>query len=132
MSTGTLAHLMICTGPACSDHVSRDGNGKPPINARGLVARWKAHRLYRSIHLTLTGCLGQCKRANQAVLLTSAATIYIERIEHDADADQLVNWGLACAEAGELLPLPPSLADKRYDRLVECPSTINETLLTQP
>lgn len=111
---------MVCTGPACSNDESRDGCHKPPIDARALVARWKEHRLYRAIHLTLTGCLGQCGRANQALLLSDEDVMYLERIEHEADADRLVQWGLDCLEAESMLPLPVELKEKRYQRLMSC------------
>ena len=123
MSTPLLAHLMICTGPACSERIGSDGADKPPIDVRGengLVARWKQHRLYRHIHLTLTGCLGQCGRANQAALLTGTQTIYLERLDHQADVDRLLHWALDCAAADRLLPLTRALQRRRYERLAIC------------
>ncbi len=117
MSREILAHLLICTGPACSLDKNRSGEPKAPIDAKGLVARWKELRLYRGIHLTLTGCLGQCNRANQATLLSSEHVIYLEHLDRTIDMDDLVNWALCCVREERLNPLPPSLANKSYKRL---------------
>lgn len=112
-----LAHLLICTGPACSRSEDRSGVNKEPIDTQGLVARWKALRLYRGIHLTLTGCLGQCNRANQATLLNSDKVIYLEHLSNNIDVDNLVHWASACVDEESLKPLPISLSNKIYKRL---------------
>ena len=125
MSFTLLGHLLICTGPACSNNTARDGGDKPAIDAKQLVAKWKEHRLYRFIHLTLTGCLGQCNRANQGALLTSGKILYLEHLESEADAEQLIQWALRCRDAQTLLPLPVSLERKNYQRLAPCSKNAN-------
>ena len=117
MSREILAHLLLCTGPACSLDKNRSGEPKTPIDAKGLVARWKELRLYRGIHLTLTGCLGQCNRANQATLMSSQHVIYLEHLDSNIDMEHLVNWALCCVREERLNPLPASLANKSYKRL---------------
>lgn len=120
MSQAILAHIFICTGPACTKETDRLEQAKPPIDARGLVARWKEHKLYRNIHLTLTGCLGQCSRANQISLLTSGEAIYLEGMDPVSDIDTLFDWAKECVEREELMRLPESLQSKRYQRLQAC------------
>lgn len=117
MSQHILAHLLICTGPACTRCTDRDGHEKLPIDAKALVARWKKYRLYRGVHLTLTGCLGQCGRANQASLLSSGKVVYLEHLDHEADVERLVNWALRSINEDRLAPLPKALKRKCYQRL---------------
>ena len=113
-----LAHLFICTGPTCVAELDRQNISKIPIDTEQLKKAWKDNRLYGTIHLTFTGCLGHCNKANQALLITNdKAPQYFMRLEANGLIDVLVDWGKTAAKLGTLPPLPSILNEACYERL---------------
>lgn len=108
----TLAQVLICLGCCCG----RTDRGRPAVPVDWLKAQWKQHKLLRSVHLSISGCLGPCDAANVVGIVTPLQTLWLGGLTDDASYRAIFDWALRCAEAERVLPLPPALTAFEFER----------------
>jgi hypothetical protein len=106
-----LAQLVFCQGCCCG----RTDRGRPDLPVERLKQVWKAEKLNRTVQLTISGCLGPCDLANVTLVVTAAGNRWYGTLTGDAVYDGLIDWARTCQAAGEVVPLPESLAPFRFD-----------------
>lgn len=113
-----LAHVLVCSGCCCG----RTDKGRPAVPLDWLKQTWKRHRLHSSVHLSISGCLGPCDRANVVGIVSPHASVWLGGLVAQTEYEALLLWALAVAEAHSYMPLPPALLEKRLDRWQESPT----------
>jgi hypothetical protein len=103
-----IAHLSVCLGCCCG----RTDRGRPEVPVDWLKAEWKRLGLARSVHLSISGCVGPCELANVVVVSDAAGARHVGKLSEHGDYECLVEWAAACAEWGAPLPLPPRLVER--------------------
>jgi len=106
------AQLIVCRGCCCG----RVDRGHPEVPVDALKAAWKEHGLRQRVHLTVSGCLGPCKRSNVALLITGGEQIWLGELREAAHYEALVGWARAVFEHGENAELPTILQARRFER----------------
>jgi cobaltochelatase CobN len=76
---------------------------------------WKQRSLKKSVHLTISGCLGPCDLHNVVSLSTAAGTVWLGGLRDFTSYSALLEWAVAIKEAGRALPIPEELTDFRFD-----------------
>ncbi|MDB5307814.1 MAG: cobalt chelatase [Gemmataceae bacterium] len=107
-----LGQLIVCKGCCCG----RTDRGRPDVPVEHLKSIWQEAKLNRSIHLTVSGCLGPCDVPNVALILSPDSSDWFGRISGDEAYTALVDWARDCHAAGEFLPPPAALVGHRLDR----------------
>lgn len=107
-----LAQILLCKG-CCCGHTER---GRPAVPVDELKAIWKAEKLNRVVQLTISGCLGPCRLANVALVLSAVQSQWIGGLQSDADYAALVGWARDCSAAGRLAPIPDRLRQAAFER----------------
>ncbi len=110
----TLGQVIICLGCCCG----RTDRGRPEVPVEWLKAEWKSRRLLKQVQLSISGCLGPCDVPNVAAMATAEGTTWLHHLTTRAHFEALLEWATATAEAGRVLPLPPSLAEHVFDRFL--------------
>lgn len=113
-----LGQVVLCSGCCCG----RTEKGRPYLPDEKIKAIWKSERLYKSIQLTISGCLGPCDVANVVQIVTPSGTEWFGRLDQDSHYEALIDWARSCHSAKELLPRPSSLAVLRFDGYIAEPS----------
>jgi len=108
----TLAHISICVGCCCG----RVDRGKPDVPVDWLKAHWKAHKLLKHVHLTISGCLGPCDIVNVVSVASDRGTTWLGGLDQFDDFVALADWALRVARLEQLLPLPPALDAHVFQR----------------
>lgn len=109
-----LGQVALCKGCCCG----KTERGLPDVPVDRIKAVWKAEKLNRTIHLTISGCLGPCDVPNVAVIVTPEGQEWFGQLETDADYDALIAWARACHDAGEIVARPAVLDSHRLRRFV--------------
>jgi hypothetical protein len=104
--------LIFCVGCCCG----RTDRGMPEVPVERLKAVWRAEKLNRTIHLTISGCLGPCDAANVALLLTPRGSLWFGGLDGAVCFEAFIEWARACQAAGALQHLPDFLAAYRLER----------------
>jgi len=81
-----------------------------------LKSQWKQHKLLRSVHLSISGCLGPCDVANVVGIVTPQRSLWLGGLADDGVYRTLFDWALHCAQADCVLPLPQELAAYEFER----------------
>ena len=110
--TKSRAQLLLCKGCCCG----QTERGLPAVPVERIKAVWKAEKLSRGVHLTISGCLGPCDLPNVAVVVTAEGTRWYGKLDGDAHYDALIDWARACASEGRALSPPEVLAPYQFDR----------------
>lgn len=110
----TLAQVLVCSGCCCG----RTDKGKPPVPVDWLKAEWKRLGLLRSVHLTISGCLGPCDLCNVVCVAAAREWTWLGGLSTREQYAALVAWASASAAAGVLLPLPEALQPHRFERFL--------------
>lgn len=79
-----------------------------------IKSAWKAEKLYKTVQLTISGCLGPCDVANVVQVVTYQETTWLGRFSDDAQYDALLEWGRACHASKTLVALPDCLLALRF------------------
>jgi cobaltochelatase CobN len=106
-----LGQVVVCKGCCCG----QTGKGRPNVPDERLKAVWKAERLYRTIQLTISGCLGPCDVANVIQIIMPDGIEWFGQLEKDEHYDALIDWARACSTAGMIVPRPALLNRYRFD-----------------
>lgn len=109
---GVLAHVVVCQGCCCG----QQAKGHPPVPEAWLRNEWKARRLLRRVHLTISGCLGPCDLANVVVILAEDGNVWLGGLGAPGHYEALLEWATAAAAQGRCPPLPAVLAGHRFER----------------
>ena len=106
-----IAQVSVCHGPTCLGGRPPDGQRTPltPLDRTRLVAAWKQQRLYGSVHLCFTGCLGCCAHAPVVAFSHAHGSRLFGQGEAAALEDSLPRWGRQVADAGRWIE-PQGLA----------------------
>ncbi len=107
-----LAHISVCVGCCCG----RVDRGKPEVPVDWLKSQWKAHRLLKHVHLTISGCLGPCDVVNVVSIASDRGTIWLGGLDSLDHFAALVEWAVRVAASVQLLPLPASLQPHVFHR----------------
>ena len=95
-----IAQVSVCDGPTCGGSRTPEGQRSAiaPIDRLRLVTAWKENRLYPSVHLCFTGCLGCCAYAPViAIAHAEGACLRGEGTASEVEVD-LVAWAQAIAK----------------------------------
>ena len=106
-----IAHVSVCLGCCCGN----TKKGKPAVPDDWLKAEWRARRLLKNVHLSISGCMGPCDVANVVKINSSEGEIWLGDLCEFNQYRDLADWASACHRAGEVLPLPDSLARMELD-----------------
>jgi predicted metal-binding protein len=101
-----IAQVLVCFG-CCCGKVER---GRPEVPVAWLKQEWRRHGLLKRIHLSISGCLGPCDVPNVVAIIHKHGTFWLSGISMQADYEALLNWAVACKEAGCIQELPEDLA----------------------
>lgn len=110
-----IAHVSVCVGCCCG----RVDPGKPAVPVDWLKAEWKAHKLLKHVHLTISGCLGPCDLVNVVSVASERGTTWPGGLDCFDDFDDfaaLAGWAVRVARQERLLPLPPALEAHVFQR----------------
>lgn len=108
----TIGQLLVCVGCCCG----RTDRGKPPVPVDWLKSEWKTRKLLKTIHLTISGCLGPCDLVNVVCLATPQRTVWLGGLTEPKHFDALLAWATQSAATNRLLPLPALLAELEFER----------------
>lgn len=100
-----LGQVVLCSGCCCG----RVDKGRPYLPEEKIKAIWKAERLYKTIQLTISGCLGPCDVANVVQVVTPAGTEWFGHLDQETQYDALIDWARACHSAKLLCRYRPGL-----------------------
>ena len=106
-----IAHVSVCLGCCCGN----TQKGKPAVPEEWLKAEWRARRLLKNVHLSISGCLGPCDVANVVKINSAEGEIWLGDLREFHQYRDLADWASACHEAGSVLPLPASLASLQLE-----------------
>lgn len=81
-----------------------------------LKREWKARRLLRHVHLTISGCLGPCDVANVVWVVAGRRSVWLGGLNAFAEYAALLEWSEAAAGADRLPPLPACLRRRAFSR----------------
>lgn len=109
------AQILVCLG-CCCGNVAK---GNPSVPVEWLKAVWKQQKLHRTVHLTITGCLGPCDLLNVICIVTPQGDHWFGNITTDEPYRELHEWALRCRQQRMLLPLPALFEQFRFDRFPE-------------
>jgi cobaltochelatase CobN len=112
-----LGQIIVCNG-CCCGHTEK---GHPPVPLERLKKAWKEGHLNRTIHLTLSGCLGPCDLPNVVQIVGAEVNEWYGHIGADAVYDALIDWARECHARKALLPRPPLLANHAVARFAPSP-----------
>ena len=101
-----IAHVSVCLGCCCGN----TEKGKPAVPDEWLKAEWRARRLLKNVHLSISGCLGPCDVANAVKINSAEGEIWLGDVQEFYQYRDLADWASACHQAGYVLPLPRDLA----------------------
>jgi hypothetical protein len=108
-----IAHVLVCLGCCCGN----TDKGNPPVPVDWLKAQWKQRKLLRTVHLSISGCLGPCDVKNVVTILTPRETIWLGELLEQADYEELLQWATLCVREERLFPLPARLAHRQFNPL---------------
>ena len=100
-----IAHVSVCLGCCCGN----TNKGKPAVPDQWLKEEWRARRLLKNVHLSISGCLGPCDVANVVKVNSAEGEIWLGGLQEFSQYRDLVHWASACHRAERVLPLPSSL-----------------------
>lgn len=107
-----LAQIVLCRGCCCG----QTDRGRPPVPIDEMKAIWKVERLNRSVQLSVSGCLGPCKRANVVLLITPERLVWLGGLSTGLEYAAVVSWALESRDACRVMPLPLLLERARFIR----------------
>lgn len=107
--------VFICASGCCCGRVDK---GTAPIPLEWLKTSWKQFSLQKSLQLSTTGCLGPCERKNVIGILTKDKQLWLGSMTENDQYMTLLEWFKASTAAGQLLELPPSLQQHRFERFI--------------
>ena len=108
----TLGQVVICMGCCCG----RIDKGHPAVPVDWLKEQWRKRALPKSIHLTISGCLGPCDASNVVLLLFGSEQIWLGGIHQFSHYEAIIDWAAGCTAAQSLLPLPEAMEPFRLPR----------------
>ena len=108
----TIGQVLVCTGCCCG----RVDRGKPPVPVDWLKGEWRRLGLLRTLHLTISGCLGPCDLVNVVCLAGPERTIWLGGLSSPEHFAALLDWAERSATEERLLALPPLLRDLEFER----------------
>lgn len=108
-----IAQVLVCLGCCCGN----TAKGNPAVPTDWLKAQWKERKLLRTIHLSVSGCLGPCDVKNVVLILTPRETLWLGGLSEQADYEELLQWATLCAKEERLFPLPRRLEGKQFNPL---------------
>ncbi len=108
----TIAQLLVCTGCCCG----RTDRGNPAVPVDWMKNEWKMRGILKSVHLTISGCLGPCDLVNVVGLVGENETIWLGGLVHQQHFAALRDWAQETARLGEIAPLPDILRDHQFKR----------------
>lgn len=108
-----IAHVLVCLGCCCGN----TDKGNPPVPVEWLKSQWKGRKLLRTLHLSISGCLGPCDVKNVVMILTPRETIWLGGLCEQDDYEALLQWATQSVEAERLFPLPVRLQPHQFNPL---------------
>lgn len=118
--TNVLGQILFCQGCCCG----QTEKGFPELPREAIKTLWKQRKLNTTLQLTISGCLGPCDLANVFCLLTpNQLPQWFGGLRTSADYALLIEWAVACHEAQRLLPMPPSIEQRRFVRFATMQNT---------
>jgi hypothetical protein len=105
-----IGHVAVCRGCCCGE----TQRGKPEVPVEWLKKEWRQRGLLKSVHLTISGCLGPCDLANVVSISCAAWTVWLGALHELRDYTVLLEWAQASKEAGYPLPIPAELRVFRF------------------
>jgi hypothetical protein len=100
-----IAHVTVCLGCCCGN----TEKGHPEVPVEWLKKEWRARRLLKNIHLSISGCIGPCDVANAAKINSPTGEIWLGNLNRFEQYCDLADWASASNQAARVLPLPRSL-----------------------
>ena len=113
----SIAHVSVCIG-CCCGQVEK---GHPEVPVAWLKAQWKARRLLKRVQLSISGCLGPCDLTNVASIGHADGAVWLGRLETLGHYEALVDWAQDVTARQRLLPLPPALNARAFERFEQTP-----------
>jgi cobaltochelatase CobN len=89
--------------------------GKPEVPVEWIKDEWKKRGLKKSIHLTISGCLGPCDLSNVVSISSPEQTVWLGSLHNFASYVALLEWASASDEAGCAIELSTDLSELRFD-----------------
>jgi len=113
----TLGQVVVCVGCCCG----RTDKGHPEVPVDWLKQEWRKRTLPKKIQLTISGCLGPCDITNVVLVMMGDHPVWLGGLDRHDQFVALADWASACDAAGQVVPLPDSLAPYRFDRFQAAP-----------
>jgi len=113
----SIAHVSVCIG-CCCGQVEK---GHPDVPVAWLKAQWKTRRLLKHVQLSISGCLGPCDLTNVASIGHAGGAVWLGHLETLGHYEALVDWAQDVAARQRLLPLPPALKARAFERFEQTP-----------
>jgi hypothetical protein len=120
-----LGTVIICMGCCCG----RTDRGHPEVPVDWLKSEWKSRKLLRSVHLSISGCLGPCDVSNVCSIIAPGETMWLGGLSARAHYEALLDWAISSKDAGRLLPLPSALHGRRFNPTVPAPDAAESDAL---
>ncbi len=108
-----IAQVLVCLGCCCGN----TAKGNPPVPTDWLKAQWKERKLLKTVHLSVSGCLGPCDVKNVVLILTPRESIWLGGLDEQADYEALLQWATLCVKEERLFPLPSRLEWRQFNPL---------------
>ena len=105
-------HLFVCQGCCCGN----TGRGRAPVPLDEFKSQWKARRMRRRLHLTISGCLGPCTMANVVLLTFAGRSTWLHSIDSPAAVTLIYDHAEALLQAGRWLPPATELRSRHFQR----------------
>ena len=109
-----LSQFVFCQGCCCG----RTDRGKPELPLEWLKSQWKEKSLGKTVHLTISGCLGPCDLTNVLCVMGPGGQHWIGNLSGMDDYREIVAWAEETARSGEVVPVPQPLASRLFDRFL--------------
>lgn len=118
-----LAQVLICMGCCCG----RTDRGKPEVPVDWLKQEWKKGGLLKSVHLSISGCLGPCDRVNVVCIQMPVEPVWLGDITQKSHYELIVNWARTCQKNDQICPLPAELLSFVFDPYIRQIPTIKQS-----
>jgi len=108
----TLGQVVVCMGCCCG----RTDKGHPEVPVDWLKNEWRQRTLPKSIHLTVSGCLGPCDASNVVLLLFGDNPVWLGGLNRFEHYEAIAGWADASRVLDSVQPLPAILEPFRMER----------------
>lgn len=106
-----IGNVAVCRGCCCGE----TPRGKPEVPVDLLKREWRQRGLLKTVHLSISGCLGPCDLANVVSISSAAGTVWLGALHELRNYTTLLEWAQASKNAEYPLPVPSELSVFRFN-----------------